>query len=130
MTDNEIKKALQIHIFRGDCKECAYAKFPVGTCEKEMHKDALDLINRQNKEIERLTFERDNEHRCYLRICDDIKQAIIRNTTARAEAVKEFAERLKKDRYVIFNSMYSDFWFSEAIDNLVKEFTEGKNEDQ
>ena len=53
MTDNEIKKALQIHINRGDCKECAYAKYPAEICQREMHKDALALINRLKAENER-----------------------------------------------------------------------------
>lgn len=49
MTANDTKKALQIHINMGDCKECPYVKFPIGNCEREMHKDALNLIEQNEK---------------------------------------------------------------------------------
>lgn len=48
---------------------------------------------------------------------------------ARAEAVKEFAERLKKDK-IKPEFPWEDFTVTEGmIDNLVKEFTEGKNDE-
>lgn len=52
MKDTDIKKALEIHINRGNCSECAYATLPIGACEIQMLKDALDLINHNNKETE------------------------------------------------------------------------------
>jgi hypothetical protein len=46
----------------------------------------------------------------------------------KAEAVKEFAERLKKDK-IKPEFPWDDFTVTEGmIDDLVKEFTEGKND--
>ena len=81
-------------------------------------------INRQKAEIERLSGIIESYALQYGTATD--RELFLSN--ARTKAVKEFAERLKKDRYVIFNTMYSDFWFSEAIDNLVKEFDVYKGE--
>ena len=50
MEINDTKKALEIHINRGDCKDCPYAEFRIGACEKEMLKDALRLIVEYEKE--------------------------------------------------------------------------------
>ena len=67
--------------------------------EEENSNLTSDLTSLQNNltslqaENERLTTERDNEHRCYLHICEDLKQAVNRNITAKAEAYKEFATK-------------------------------------
>ena len=55
----------------------------------ELIKDALDLINRQQAEIERL--EKDKENLAY-----SFANAVGRNLTVKEEAIKEFAERLRK----------------------------------
>ena len=104
MTDNEIIKALE------DC-----AKISKGKCG-DMTAGALDLINRQKAEIERLKGKvnllmKYDERR-------DISLHARLTEKARAEATKEFAERLK--------TKASDFEFGKAvwvvyIDNLVKE---------
>lgn len=104
----------------------------VFTCETNINLMATDVANRieslcdeisrQKAEIERLKEEKDNLIRTY--------------AECQAEAVKEFAERLKaemiKSRYSLNVSPYAracnavvDFWVDE-IDNLVKEFTEGQ----
>ena len=44
------------------------------------------------------------------------------------DAIKEFAENVKKNHLAIFNTIYSHTHFCEMIDNLVKEMTEGENE--
>jgi hypothetical protein len=54
--------------------------------------DALSLINRQKAEIERLEGER-QEFRC---VIDDLSNQV---NTAKAEAIKDFAERLKERKY-------------------------------
>lgn len=51
---------------------------------------------RLKAEIERLTVERDNEHRCYLHICEDLKQAVNRNIRAKSKAYKEFVTKAEK----------------------------------
>ena len=55
MTDKEIIKALECCIKHTECPECPMK----GTrnCISELNKNALDLINRQQAEIERLTVE-------------------------------------------------------------------------
>lgn len=56
MTDNEIIKAMQCVIGNGvSCSECEYQKaLPFPSCRRMCAKNALDLINRQAAEIERL----------------------------------------------------------------------------
>lgn len=59
MTDNDIIKAMQCVIgYDASCSECAYQKalrFP--SCRNMCAKNALDLINRQKAEIEKLNIE-------------------------------------------------------------------------
>lgn len=109
MTDNEIIKALEICANEnGMCSECAYSD-NYTNCNTRIAKDALDLINRQRAEIERLKGEIVNQ---YNTIGKTIKQT-------KAEAIKEFAERLKADCPDKLLVIHFD-----AIDNLVKEMTE------
>ena len=44
-----------------------------------------------------------------------------RADTARAEAIKEFAERVKDNRDLIFNTVYSNYHFGKEIDKIAKE---------
>lgn len=111
MTDNEIIKALESEIRRAEYVETEY----LDCVEVKDFKLALDLINRQKAEIERLN-----------QIAEDGKKV-------KAEAVKEFAERLKK---AIEEEWHSDiisstekYYEVSKLDNLVKEFTEGKNDE-
>ena len=62
MTDNEIIKALECIASDKDvlCKGCSYNKYYLNQCHKENAKDAINLINRQKAEIERLLVEKDN----------------------------------------------------------------------
>lgn len=56
MTDNEIIKALECLCWRhSKCRECPYSpryEFPL--CQRQIAKDSLDLIKRQQEDIERL----------------------------------------------------------------------------
>lgn len=86
MTDNEIIKALKLCVTAGDtCIGCPYNAFN-RDCVYCMKKDALDLINRQQAEIERLEsiISTDNQLIKSLNKCYEI---------SKAEAIKEFAER-------------------------------------
>ena len=101
MTDNEIIKALEGAILNAK-------KYDSKVWSIEVYKleNALDLINRQQAEIERL-----KEFIVETRRCDkEIK----------SEAVKEFAEKLKNkwfdEHYDSPNIDFDDF-----IDNLLKE---------
>ena len=127
MTDYEIIKGLEC-CGRESCNGCPYNK----NCHQgnPMIGDALDLIKRQQEEIERL-----KEFIVETRRCDkEIK----------SEAVKAFAERLK-DRIVNFPSEYPienatlaflngsshrQLEILEIINKLVKEYEKGRQENE
>jgi hypothetical protein len=93
LTPEEVKKALECctHSKWGDkCAECFYCECDSEKgCQRELIEDTLDLINSQQEEIERLTI---NMNAFGL----GMKQEKERADTIRAEAIKEFAERLKE----------------------------------
>lgn len=117
MTDKEIIKALECCTTE-ICWDCPFEpkeqrKGTIGCCEENI-KNALDLINRQKAEIERLK-------KGYF----EVEEAVIK--TAKDEAVKDFAERLKAETIEVDVSYgYGREHYTEAvavivIDNLVKE---------
>lgn len=115
MTDNEIIKALEC--LRGnafDCGECPYCSCYPAPCEQQVAKDVLSLINRQKEEIERL-----KNHDLQVEVSEKLEREI------KAEAVKEFTDRLKE-------RASKGFWETDAyigveqIEELVKEMV-GKN---
>lgn len=88
MTDKDIIKALKCCSYDNyQCDNCPYA---YKTCT--VYKDAIDLINRQKAEIERLR----SMNRAKLATIHDLQ---IELKTAKSEAIKEFAERLKEKAY-------------------------------
>lgn len=97
MTDEQIIKALK----------CAYYTAGYGLCNADLINGALDLISRQKKDIERLNV--------YKELYEDLKEEnletirrIKRNIKlARAEAVREFAEKVR---------CYADDYNAEAED--------------
>ena len=121
MTDNEIIKALEC--LRGnafDCGECPYCSCYPAPCEQQVAKDALSLITRQKEGIERLK-NRDLQ----VEVSDKLEREI------KAEAIKEFAEKVKEISLYEFIEEYFENaelcyearqdQFYEHIDNLVKE---------
>lgn len=121
MTDNEIIKAMQCVIGNDvKCSECTYQKvLPFPSCRRKCAKNALDLINRQKAEIERLNekITAKDENNYYF--MGQLRLAREKLLTAKSEARKEFAERLKcgvpQETGVIRCA---------DVDNLVKEMTE------
>ena len=89
MTDNEIIKALECCKTGDDCKGCPYCVNGLYTCGEHFNEDMLDLINRQKAEIENM-----NNLVVYNATCATKLQ--LKLVEAKAEAVKEFAERLKE----------------------------------
>ena len=64
MTDNEIIKALEIcENYKETCEYCPYDN--IRHCADEIRKDALDLIKKQQAEIDRLKTEKDNLIKTY-----------------------------------------------------------------
>ena len=104
MTDNDIKKALEC------CSEpagkCCCEVCPLhhreDSCTTALIKMSVELVNRQQAEIEKLEFS--NEH--------------WNDWEVKCRAINEFAERLKECRVIQTANM------SSYIDNLVKEMTE------
>ena len=119
MTDNEIIKAL-ICCCRGiveDCEKCSNKDI----CGKtDIVEYILDLINRQKAEIERL--EKAIEMVDFI---EDLREKQIKR--AKAEAITEFAERLKAQSIDIDVSFgYGKEHYTEAvavveIDQIAKE---------
>ena len=113
MTDNEIIKALEC--LRGnafDCGECPYCSCYPAPCEQQVAKDSLSLLTRQKEEIERLK-NRDLQ----VKVSEKLEREI------KAEAVKEFAERLKEQ------DGYDNHVFDDCASILVpKEYLKGRDE--
>jgi hypothetical protein len=142
MTDAEIIKALECCSTTETCDQCPLWS---ESCNNGsvLHKYSLDLINRQQAEIEdarngvksfknkyenALDVVRDKQELIAQLENDKEKLAISyanavgRNMTIKAESIKEFAERLK-GKFAIFQYV-SVVFYSKAIsiiDNLVKE---------
>ena len=144
-TDEEVIKALECCSKDNvkDCDACPYEDMETKTyCVNELIKDALDLINRQKAEIDILIRKHDT-------LLDEIaeKQAQIERLrehclncgekttrtilmlqeilgTARAEAIREFAERFKDKYKKPFFYLGSYEQFMREVDDLVKEMTE------
>lgn len=114
-TDNEIVKALECCFIHVNCTNCPAASPPTEGCLSAVCKQAIDLYNRQKAEMERLK-------EAY---------ALYEETTglkwARAEAIKEFGERVKDlvDNPALIRGRVIDI-IIDTIDNLVKEMT-GEN---
>lgn len=136
-TPEEIIKALECHSNeKNSCEDCTF--WGEG-CSLELCKDALDLINRQQAENERLSSSAKQweETAKDLLISKEKQQAEIEklekaisyledvcNSTpdkVRAEAFKEVAEELKE--YGTLPDLPWDIWktFADNIDNFVKE---------
>lgn len=110
MTDNEIIKALEC-CKNGLCANCPRLNTPehILHCKEQLMCEALDLINRQKAEIERLNGN-----------LFVISNACMQR---RNEAIQEFADRLAdKADLIKVNAFDSKLAISqEVIDNLVKE---------
>ena len=115
MNANKIIKALECSGSIGDstCKGCTYHETYNASCVVRLMCDAIDLINRQKAEIDR-----------YKGVIKLLEQDV---ATAKAEAYKEFAERLK-EKMQSSVTMAGENVLSvhpKGIDNLLKEMTEG-----
>lgn len=152
MTDAEIIKALECHnICRiSKCEECPL--FPTNECSAELSGYAIDLVNRKNAKINQLEQNlkeahidikekqaeierRKNNLFCKVVIDEETMRSIINEKvqefeldikSIKAEAIKEFAERLKDNINDIPRMEYGsgDLYYligKDFVDNLVKE---------
>ena len=91
MTDNKIIEALECCTEGEDCTHCPLIK-EMPYCSDDIMVDALNLIKRQQTEIERLKNE--------IQITKDAYTMLqTKNEIIKSEAVKEFAVRLKEKAY-------------------------------
>ena len=130
VTDNEIIKALECCQFAFEMDKTCDFHCPmcgVNFCQTRLLISALSLINRQKAEIERL-----NSWVVSLEDLCETKSTLLTDAnwsllTAKAEAIKEFAERLKinitmnntNDGYLDYAVDYN--CLIEDVDDLVKE---------
>lgn len=111
MTDNEIIKAFKC-ITYGEIDKCLRCPYDVyKECETFVYEDALDLIKRQQAEIDRLKTENGRVKTNIYKMAIDKALA----EKARTEAIKEFADKLKQ------NLSFGKYITAEQIDNLAKE---------
>lgn len=151
MTDNDIIKALECWTKPG-CKGCPFLEqgcFDCGYIPTDVSNEILDLINRQREELEELKedyipklewglkraneigMSQDAEIERLKEFIEKDQGLILKLTNVpkdeydnkiKSEAIKEFAERLKEQRY---GELHNRISFSvEYLDNLVKEMTE------
>ncbi len=129
MTDNEIIKALECCSKNPNDSVCYESKCPLfgQKCIDVLPKNALSLINRQKTEIKSLQ-ERD----VILRGTVDCQKAKIDELESndyklKAEAIKEFAERLKDMHKHNTTSVVSLVTVFDNINSLVKEMVGADN---
>ena len=120
MTDKEIIKALEYCIAdENNCKNCPYMQ--INHCTIVRSKDVLDLINRQKAEIERLRDECGNQSTYWSKHYESIFETA--KDVIKAEAIKEFAERLKA------TDGYNNHTFDDCASILVpEEYRKGRDE--
>ena len=130
MTDNEIVKALECCANAYDCPDCPFED-DCGSMQK-LSTFVVDLINSQKAEIERLNVAvkaKDVKLNTGDYALEKSVSALVNAIkTAKSEAIKEFAERLKTKMNDMSRVAFDDktyFLISiEFIDNLLKEMDE------
>lgn len=110
MTDNDIIKALPNVAYAGH--SCSKCKFDSGKGDDrcglkgcKITRNALDLINRQKAEIERLRAECGNQSTLWSKHYESIFETA--RETAKAEAIKEFAEDIQEEISDAIHSNYN-----------------------
>lgn len=122
MTDKQIIESLELcytnDICESNCEKCPFETYD-SLCMGVLFESVIDLIKRQQAEIERLQSKLINSTHIHVDK-SAFEECCYNIETAKAEAYKEFAERLK-EIYAIHEGLHME------IDNLVKELTEGSN---
>ena len=131
MTDEQIIKALECcstDARENPCPKCAF--YNKHRCSTLMLNAASDIINRQKvkiKSLKQIINEQDKEVlKLQNRIIFWRKNLNYQPEKIKSEAIKEFAERVKKHSFVDNLSLDGkETVYVDDIDNLVKEMTEG-----
>ena len=129
ISDDEIISSLKVIATTRNCSECKIRNCNWGdcNCSQITANAALDLINRQKAEIERLKecpkciYEYDGKttEYCVQGPCSNFKTV----EQIKYEAYKEFAEKLKKRFYLCAGRCVVNVYH---IDNLLKEYEKGR----
>ena len=129
ISDDEIISSLEVIATTRNCSECKIRNCKWGdcNCSQITANAALDLINRQKAEIERLEecpkciYEYDGKttEYCVEGPCSNFKTV----EQIKYEAIKEFAEKLKKRFYLCAGRCVVNVYH---IDNLLKEYEKGR----
>ena len=121
-TDKDIISSLEVIATTCNCNECKIRSGRWGTCNcsETTANAALDLINRQKAEIERLRGST---------IVNNIMESQRIKREAKAEAVKEFAEKLKEKSFKTIRNygLTKDVVEVSTINNLLKEMVGDDN---
>lgn len=104
-------------------KYCSYGKHK-DSCIGELMQDTIDLIVKQEEEIERLKRQKDIVDKFISESWRRIDELDKINETARAEAIKEFEDKLYN--YIISNKQVNEVMIIEKMTSLKKEMV-GKN---
>ena len=137
ITDEEVIKALEC-CASAECGKCKWE--PRGDCYRgsmecndDLMREALDLIKRQRAEIERLHSEVKEKTETIVFLKDqatgwsiDFCNLKAKLNTAKAEAIKEFADKLKEE--LTTGAAVMRVSVLNIIDDLVKELTEVKEQ--
>lgn len=121
-TDKDIISSLEVIATTCNCNECKIRSGRWGTCNcsETTANAALDLINRQKAEIERLIGST---------IVNNIMESQRIKREAKAKAVKEFAEKLKEKSFKTIRNygLTKDVVEVSTINNLLKEMVGDDN---
>ena len=120
MTDEQVVKALEYCKEQDITSECSECNIKEKVCRREMIAIALDLINRQQTEIEK-----------YKTLYEDLKAENLETIKAikdyKTEAINDFVAYFY-DECVTFDNGVTLLVDKEDFDNLVKERTEVSND--
>ena len=128
VTEDEIIDTLECRccVFRPRCSSCPHQDF---CCIARITTDALNLIRKQQAEIERLKCEmgkllpKDCSYAVQMEVSNNLE------TKIRAEAIREFADRLKGMKYESIEWAHGEHPYvveESDIDNLVEEMVGDK----
>lgn len=122
MTDEQVIEALVLCANTGSCRECPLYSMHSANCIIKLMNNTLDLIKRQQAEIEQWKEEANRYQNLW---CDAEKDI----SNARIEAQKDFAERLKEHMcsYDFSNYHYFKAVDEDTLDEVLKEMTEEQN---
>lgn len=117
MTDEVIIKVLECcFLSECACENCPYSNLEICDTAK-MIKMVIDFINRQKAEIENVNVYCENLEISQNHLLNEL-------ATAKSEAIKEFAERLKSKVFTPLGTWFTEKVVTEnSINNLVKEMT-------